>query len=200
MNDIHPILKQKIDRLFEIARIPYNYDLRITSGYRSPEEQQALYEQGRTKPGSIVTNARGLPICESDHCKGLAVDVVDRKNGYNINWKLLGQLARSVGLKWGGDWAQFPDKPHFYIDNPIINDPMRTDKHDYILRARTSGKFAFAKAGTGKKQLLDREDFGLALMTFLDRLNAGEFAQDYIVNVDDKEWYEYEEVAKGTWI
>lgn len=118
MSDIHPELKQKIDKLFEVAKKPYNYNLRITSGYRTPEQQQALYEQGRTRPGKIVTNARGIPVCESDHCKGLAVDIVDTKNGYNINWELLAQMARDIGLKWGGDWKQFPDKPHFYIDKP----------------------------------------------------------------------------------
>ncbi|MNC30597.1 Peptidoglycan L-alanyl-D-glutamate endopeptidase CwlK precursor [compost metagenome] len=31
----------------------------ITQGYRSKAEQDGLYAQGRTKPGSIVTNARG---------------------------------------------------------------------------------------------------------------------------------------------
>ena len=41
------------------------------SGYRSVENQQRLYEQGRTTPGARVTNARGG---SSAHNFGLAVD------------------------------------------------------------------------------------------------------------------------------
>src|SRR5215207_9435814 len=35
------------------------YTYKVTSAYRSNAEQDALYAQGRTKPGSKVTNARG---------------------------------------------------------------------------------------------------------------------------------------------
>lgn len=111
---IHPDLQNKIDQFIAKAA-EQGFNLRVTSGYRTPEEQQSLYEQGRSKPGPIVTQLQGLPICESDHCRGFAFDVVDRIKGYNIDWPKLGQIAKSVGLKWGGDWSSFPDKPHFYI-------------------------------------------------------------------------------------
>lgn len=106
-------LDQKVATFFEKAKTK-GYTLRVTSGYRTPEEQQVLYNQGRTVEGVVVTNAKGLPVCESDHCKGLAVDIVDRYKGYNIDWNLIGKLGKESGLLWGGDWA-YPDKPHFYI-------------------------------------------------------------------------------------
>lgn len=115
-----PNFQKKVDRFLEEAKAQ-GFDLRITSGYRSPQEQQALYEQGRTKPGNIVTNAKGLPVCQSSHCKGIAIDIVDRKKGYNIDWAKLAKIGKACGMKWGGDWASFPDKPHFEDNGSVIN-------------------------------------------------------------------------------
>jgi peptidoglycan L-alanyl-D-glutamate endopeptidase CwlK len=42
---------------------------------RTPEEQEELYAQGRTKPGTKVTNARGIPA-QSLHIGGHAIDFV----------------------------------------------------------------------------------------------------------------------------
>lgn len=87
------------------------------SGFRSYPEQQALYEQGRTQPGPVVTQARAG---ESPHCFGLAVDFV--RDGYLERAGLqpdyrpesyvdLGAAAAAEGLVWGGTW-RFPDRPH----------------------------------------------------------------------------------------
>lgn len=87
--------------------------LRVIAAKRTWEEQNALYAQGRTKPGKVVTNARGG---ESMHNFGLAIDVVEIKNGEplwtNDRWAKIGQIGKSVGFEWGGDW-RFTDKPHF---------------------------------------------------------------------------------------
>lgn len=87
--------------------------LRVIAAKRTWEEQNALYAQGRTKPGKVVTNARGG---ESMHNFGLAIDVVEIKNGEplwtNDRWAKIGQIGKSVGFEWGGDW-KFIDKPHF---------------------------------------------------------------------------------------
>lgn len=87
------------------------------SGYRSDAEQMALWAQGRTREGPIVTNARAG---ESAHNYGLAVDLcrdadVDRR-GLQPDWspeayEVLGEEARKLGLVWGGDWRR-PDRPH----------------------------------------------------------------------------------------
>lgn len=87
--------------------------LRVIAAKRTCEEQNALYAQGRTKPGKVVTNAR---CNESMHNFGLAIDVVEIKNGeplwVNDRWAKIGQIGKSVGFEWGGDW-KFTDKPHF---------------------------------------------------------------------------------------
>ena len=91
----------------------------IVDARRSQEKQNALYEQGRTKPGQIVTWTR-----ESMHTKGLAVDIVQLDEKGNIDWNApeefwnaMGQLGKSLGMKWGGDFKN-KDRPHFqYVPN-----------------------------------------------------------------------------------
>lgn len=92
--------------------------LRVVSGLRTYEEQAALYAQGRTAPGPVVTNARpGY----SWHNFGLAFDVVPVDNGIenwaSTQWPEIGALGKALGLEWGGDWSSFVDKPHF--QNPL---------------------------------------------------------------------------------
>ncbi len=90
-----------------------------TSSYRSFAQQNALYAQGRTKPGPIVTKAKGG---QSLHNYGLAVDVVPLgANGQpnwnvpNSTWQKIGAAGKKQGLEWGGDWKGFVDRPHFQL-------------------------------------------------------------------------------------
>ena len=92
-------------------------DLLITSTYRDHASQNELYAQGRTKPGKIVTNARGG---QSWHNYRLALDVVPLRNGKCVwddkdpIWLKVGEIGESLGLEWGGRWAaKFRDRPHF---------------------------------------------------------------------------------------
>lgn len=88
--------------------------------YRSHAEQNALYEQGRTKPGNIVTQAKGG---QSNHNYGVAVDLcLYTDDGKDViwetntkRWKRVVAVAKSVGFKWGGDWTDFKDYPHFEL-------------------------------------------------------------------------------------
>ena len=111
LSAVKPELREKCERLLRLAELE-GYNLIVTQGFRSIEEQNALYAQGRTKPGKIVTNAKGG---QSNHNHGKAVDFAFVVNG-EISWddKLyqnIGRWARQVGLNWGGNW-NFSDKPH----------------------------------------------------------------------------------------
>jgi len=89
------------------------HPVRLVQGYRSIEEQNRLYAQGRTTPGNIVTNAKGG---QSFHNYGCAVDFVFIKEGYNASqalWETLGVIGKNQGFEWGGDWVGFTDRPHF---------------------------------------------------------------------------------------
>lgn len=115
MGAVKPIVKEKVLDLIEKAYSEGIYVL-ITDGYRSYEEQDELYAQGRTKPGNIVTNAKGG---QSNHNFGIAVDYcLTNKEGtaaywdVNADWKRVATIAKSMGFEWGGDWKTFKDNPH----------------------------------------------------------------------------------------
>jgi peptidoglycan L-alanyl-D-glutamate endopeptidase CwlK len=83
---------------------------------RTKAEQDAIYAQGRTKPGKIVSNAK---YPQSLHCWGIAFDIAVKIGG-KVTWdvthyKKVGSIGQRVGLEWGGAWAKFPDYPHFQL-------------------------------------------------------------------------------------
>jgi peptidoglycan L-alanyl-D-glutamate endopeptidase CwlK len=103
-----------------------NVDVRIISGLRTYAEQQALYDQGRTKPGPIVTKARpGF----SNHNFGTAWDIgLFEGKKYLTNsplYKEVGEISRSLGLTWGGDFKSFKDYPHYEVKTGLTLAQMR---------------------------------------------------------------------------
>lgn len=113
INSLHPLVRDKAREFINKAE-KEGIKLRVTSAHRTYAEQDALYSQGRTKSGSIVTNAKGG---QSNHNFGTALDVVPIKNGkaeWNTkDWDKIAVIGKSVGFQWGGDWKGFVDKPHF---------------------------------------------------------------------------------------
>ena len=108
---LDPEFRAKL-KSFEQRLLARGIRVKMVCGYRSPEEQNRLYSQGRTKPGRVVTNARGG---YSWHNYGLAADyafIVDGQLNWNGPWNIFGRLARECGLEWGGGWSKFPDRPH----------------------------------------------------------------------------------------
>ena len=87
---------------------------KIIGGTRTFAEQDALFAQGRTKPGKIVTNARGG---FSNHNFGIAWDIGIFKGasflGESPQYDEAGQIGKDLGLEWGGDFSSIIDKPHF---------------------------------------------------------------------------------------
>jgi peptidoglycan L-alanyl-D-glutamate endopeptidase CwlK len=90
--------------------------IKIISGLRTYAEQDALYAQGRTAPGDIVTNARGG---FSNHNFGIAFDIgVFEGNKYlpdSPKYKAVGVLGVELGLEWGGNWKTIVDQPHYQL-------------------------------------------------------------------------------------
>ena len=85
----------------------------ITETYRSRERQNYLYEQGRSRPGKVVTWTK-----KSRHTSGRAWDICKNKKGAEYSdsgfFKECGRVARELGITWGGEWKT-PDTPHFEI-------------------------------------------------------------------------------------
>jgi len=103
---MNPNFLNQVNQCFIPVADLYGYDLRITAGFRSLADQTELYDQGRTINGHIVSEA---PPGHSLHNYGYAVDVVDRFNGYNIDWTKLVKIGQYSSLESGGPG----DLPHF---------------------------------------------------------------------------------------
>src|SRR5438876_4920 len=127
---LHPSIRDEVAEL--IGKIEVNnpkFIVRVVQGLRTIDEQNALYAQGRTKQGNIVTNAKGG---SSYHNYGLAFDfclIYDKNNkgvydtlSWDTNydgdkdgvkdWQEVVQTFKSNGYTWGGDFHSIPDAPH----------------------------------------------------------------------------------------
>jgi|SRR5208282_2063510 len=110
---IYPGLADKIHRMADIVA-PF----RVTQGLRTWQEQAVLYAQGRTAPGTKVTDAAPG---HSWHGFGLAVDLVPMDQeppqpDWTIShpvWQRLISAGTSLGLVAGAQFRTFPDWPHF---------------------------------------------------------------------------------------
>lgn len=119
IEDLAPAVQQRAQTLVKAAK-DAGIDLLITSTYRSSEEQAALYAQGRTKPGAIVTNARPGDSYHNWRC---AFDVVPLRNGKPVwgttgldgdLWRKIGEMGEAVGLEWAGRWTgKLREMAHF---------------------------------------------------------------------------------------
>ena len=124
IKSMHPLLRDELTAQYlEInRRLPKYVRLRFTHTYRSIEEQNALYDIGRTAKGNKVTNAKGG---SSFHNYGLAFDIVilldkDQNGTFeSISYAQDEAFFKVVdyfklkGWTWGGDFKTFKDKPHF---------------------------------------------------------------------------------------
>jgi peptidoglycan L-alanyl-D-glutamate endopeptidase CwlK len=94
--------------------------LYITESYRSEEQQDAYYAQGRTTPGPIVTNCQGA---NCPHVQRRALDVYPVRNGRPLlnatrsEMQVVGQIGEAAGFEWGGRWRR-PDQPHWEVPEP----------------------------------------------------------------------------------
>ena len=117
LNQLHPSIRQDaLDAYDEACRLtPVGIHPVIDQTIRTFEESTKLYNQGRTTPGSIVSNAKAG---QSYHNYGLALDFHLQVNGkdkwlVDKNWMIVVKCFKDRGFKWGGDFKSIPDAPHF---------------------------------------------------------------------------------------
>lgn len=131
VNDLLPEVKEKMERLIKICEL-MDMPIRVTSGFRSVEEQNKLYAQGRTTSGKIVTNAKGG---QSMHNYGIAFDYCfntgvafppsqsERWNKVNRIAQLLGFYSYGLSEKW--------DDGHLQLMLGYSEKDFRENKVDY---------------------------------------------------------------------
>jgi peptidoglycan L-alanyl-D-glutamate endopeptidase CwlK len=126
IQELHPKVRNEALIIYNICkeRLTGRAEPIVVQGLRTFEYQQQLFDQGRTKAGNIVTNARpGL----SYHNYGLAVDYALLIDGKTISWAFdkdwdadkiadfmeIVQVHKEFGWAWGGLFHTILDKPHF---------------------------------------------------------------------------------------
>jgi peptidoglycan L-alanyl-D-glutamate endopeptidase CwlK len=115
LDELVPPAKERVERFIALCD-ENGIDLLVTSTYRDHESQNALYAQGRTKVGKVVTNAKAG---ESYHNWRCAIDVVPLINGKpnwdssDPVWARIGELGEQAGLEWAGRWRTFKELAHF---------------------------------------------------------------------------------------
>ena len=116
-NLLHPEMQKKANE-FEKRCKAAGLNVKITETFRTVAEQNGLYAQGRTKPGRIVTRAKGGDY-QSPHQWGVAFDFCENVRGKEYAdtsfFKKCGDIGKSIGLFWGGDFRTFVDRPHLEL-------------------------------------------------------------------------------------
>lgn len=122
LNELVPVVRHKVEEFIALCD-DEGIDLLVTSTYRDNESQAALYAQGRTTIGRIITNANAGDSFHNYRC---AVDVVPLRNGKPVwgtqgddgeLWHKIGKLGEEAGLEWAGNWHTFKEMAHFQFTN-----------------------------------------------------------------------------------
>jgi peptidoglycan L-alanyl-D-glutamate endopeptidase CwlK len=126
LNDLHPAMQPLAAECLNNCKAA-GIDLLITCTWRSAAEQDALYAQGRTTPGRIVTRAKAGQSKHNHTLAGrpasLALDVVPLRLGKPVwaasdaIWQDVGRIGKACGLEWAGEWTRMREFPHFQHPN-----------------------------------------------------------------------------------
>lgn len=103
------------------------YEVIITSAFRSQAHQKKLYEELKKEKG-------GRAAKRSNHGLGMAIDLNLKKDGKwwkkatsKSEWESTGvpTLAKSLGFRWGGDFATNYDPVHFDMKNRVTENKLK---------------------------------------------------------------------------
>ena len=116
LSGVHPDLVRVVKQAIILTPI----DFAVTEGVRTIERQKMLVEAGASR------------TMNSQHLVGRAVDLAAFVDG-KVSWDLplyhkLAQAMKAaanycmVEIRWGGDWENFKDCPHFELAREIKRD------------------------------------------------------------------------------
>ena len=113
LKGVHQDLVKVVKRAIQLTEV----DFGVTEGVRAIEKQREYVAKGASK----TMNSR--------HLTGHAVDLVAYIGAeVRWDWPLFHKIAAAmksaakelgVAIVWGGDWASFPDGPHFELDRKV---------------------------------------------------------------------------------
>jgi peptidoglycan LD-endopeptidase CwlK len=102
---LHPLLRDEATAIIEAvdARLSGRAKVRVTHTLRTWDEQMKLYNQGRTTPGPIVTNAKPE---QTYHYYGLALDFTLILDGKEVSWN----TVKDYDCDGRADWMEVVDE------------------------------------------------------------------------------------------
>jgi hypothetical protein len=120
LKNLHPAARAKFEQLIAYANL-HGYSVVITSGFRTFAESKKLHAE----------NAKNALI--SFHNMGCAIDINLTHDETNLSikkasslqdWKKTGlpDFAKSIGVRWGGDFKNYHDPIHFEFSKKSIQD------------------------------------------------------------------------------
>lgn len=130
--ELLPLVQKKLEEHKKLCASKGLF-FQVVSTYRSIDEQNRLYAQGRTVAGNIVTNAKGG---QSFHNHRVAYDICPTVNG-KLDWNAdglfwaIGYYGKQCGLEWGGDFPTIKDMPHFQLTLGYSYSDFMNGKVDY---------------------------------------------------------------------
>lgn len=122
---VHPALIEALtDVLAEMDG--WGHPMFVVQGARTVAQQQALYAQGRTLIGRVVTMKDGVKF-KSNHQPhadgfGYAADCAFLSGDPFASthpWEIYGEKLEARGLRWGGRWSHPHDAPHAELPETI---------------------------------------------------------------------------------
>jgi peptidoglycan L-alanyl-D-glutamate endopeptidase CwlK len=121
VEDLEPVTRAKCEA-FLTACTQQGLAVRITHTFRTMDEQQHLWMQGRLLPGPIVTNAKAGSSAHNwrkafDVCFNGATLAECYPPHSDVRWTRVGEIGEGLGLAWGGRWNTIKDLPHFEDPN-----------------------------------------------------------------------------------
>lgn len=113
LSELLPAAEQACRLLFQECYKANIQNIFVSETYRPQERQNYLYEQGRSRGGSIVTWTK-----TSRHTSRLAWDIACSSPATLYDTELLtsvGAIAHRLNITWGGEWKNNLDRPHFEV-------------------------------------------------------------------------------------
>lgn len=105
-NLLDPVFTQRLLVVFKLMKERHGYDMVLIEGYRSPERQAKLFEQGAhvTQVGANMSYHQYGLAADSAFYRDGKVVISERDPWAMRGYQLYGEIAEQVGLTWGGRW------------------------------------------------------------------------------------------------
>lgn len=129
ISDLHPKVAY-MAKAFIDACAEQHIEILVTSTFRDAESQDALYAQGRTQPGNIVTHAKAGQSWHNYRCAFDFVPIVHGKAQWDdpALFEKCGQIAESAGLEWAGRWVSMKECCHCQYTHGLTLADLRSGK------------------------------------------------------------------------